>query len=313
MNIYITTHPFSEFSTIPLDLLKSSKHNFFLNPKKRKLNKNELIKFCKEAEIIIAGTETYTASMLKSMKKLKLICRVGIGFDNIDLSYCKKNKIRVTYTPNAPTLAVADLTIGLSFNLLRKINFADQNMRNMKWTRLYGDRIVNRKVGIIGYGRIGSEVARLYNKLGCKLIYINDIKYKELLPNYVKKTSKNFIYNKCDLITLHIPLNNKTKSLIQKNNLRKMNPKTVLINTSRGGIIDENDLYDALKKNIISSAALDVFSLEPYSGKLSKLKNIILTSHMGSMSYDCRNKMEIEATNDALRFADGKKPRQILV
>ena len=312
MDIYITTHPFGDFSQEPIKNLKESKNRFFLNPKNRKLTPDEIINFCQDAEIIIAGTENYSAKILEKLKKLKLISRVGIGFDNIDLEYCKKNNITVTYTPNAPTQAVAELTIGVAYNLIRNIHISNSNMKNQVWKRLYGNRIPNLSIGIIGFGRIGSNVSKIFKNLGCKNIFVNDTNKLISYPKYVHLKSKKFIYKSCDLISLHVPLNPNTKNLINKNILSFFKKNAILINTSRGDVVNEKDLYLFLKNHKSFSAGLDVFKKEPYIGKLTTLQNVLLTSHMGSMSYDCRSRMEIEATKDAILFSKNKKPKQIL-
>ena len=172
-----------------------------------------------------------------------------------------------------------------------------------------GKDLKEAKIGIVGFGRIGSELVRLLKAFKCKEILVNDINIdKKILKKYsIKQATKNYIFKKCNLITFHVPLTKRTKNLVTKKEINLMSNDTILINASRGGIINENDLYTALKNKKINSAALDVYSKEPYLGPLKKLKNCHCTTHIASMSISCRNKMEIESTKEVVRFFKGQK------
>lgn len=303
--IFISTFPFGIFNTLPIDLLNSKNVEYFVNPYGRKLTKEELALHITDADVLIAGTELIDSTVLDCAKKLRLISRVGIGLDNVDLIECTKREIQVCYTPDAPTEAVAELTIGLMFSLIRHIYEANHEMHNAKWKRFFGNRLSDLTVGIIGVGRIGSRVYRHLESFGVKNILLNDINPE--ITNQYKCINFEEIIQKSDLISLHVPLTKKTTNLIGINELLKMKKSSFLINTSRGGVVNENDLFNALTSGLISGAAVDVFQNEPYlNGPLTKVKNCLLTSHMGSMTYDCRARMEIEATENALAFLDNK-------
>jgi D-3-phosphoglycerate dehydrogenase len=169
-------------------------------------------------------------------------------------------------------------------------------------------------VGIIGLGRIGSMVLDHLSRLSFKKILINDVVDKEKIINITgcEFTTKDYIYKNADLISLHLPLNSITKSLIGTEELMEMKKDAMLINTSRGGIVDEDSLVAALNDGHFSGVAIDVFSKEPYLGPLANFKRCLLTSHMGSMTLDCRARMEIEATEEALRLIKGKPLRQLV-
>ncbi len=307
MNILITATPFCEDSKKSLKLLEKKKLNFSFY-KKEIDNEKKLIKLLKDKDIVIAGLENYSENVLRESKKLKLISRVGIGLDNVDLAAAKKYNISVTHTPDGPTKAVVEFTIGLIFSTLRLIHSSYINILKSKWSRETGFRIENSVIGIIGFGRTGSRVAKLLNKLGVKKIYINDIKHKNIkFTGNIFHTTKKRIYKEADIISLHVPLTSKTKNLISFKEFKLFKKNSILINTSRGGIVNENALYYALKDKKLFSAAMDVFSKEPYKGKLKKLKNCLLTSHMASMSKDCRIRMETEATEEAIRLVTKSK------
>ena len=313
MKILVSTFPFAKLNILPFEILSSLNVDFVVNPLNKKLTEKELILLIQDVDILIAGTERISKKVIDAAPKLKLIARVGIGLDNIDLYYAKSKGIKITYTPDAPAPAVAELTMGLILTCLRKIHLVNDDMHQGQWNRYFGKRINHVKVGLIGAGRIGTRVINHLEGFGVKEIYINDIN-----PSRVKTkiklnwVDKSYIYSNCDLISLHLPLSSETIGMIQYNELLTFKSDAVLINTSRGGIINEFDLYNHLKLNPSFTAAIDVFSIEPYTGNLSELRNCILTSHMGSMSEDCRAQMEIEACKEA-EFFIKKEPLRNLI
>jgi D-3-phosphoglycerate dehydrogenase len=172
-----------------------------------------------------------------------------------------------------------------------------------------GQRLSNQIIGIIGTGRIGSRVLKHLQGFSPKQILVNDIQpdYNLYDLYHAELVSKEVIYRESDIITLHVPLTPQTSPLIAKKELELMKPNMFLINTARGGVINEKDLFDALKNRKINGAAIDVFSNEPYGGELLTLDNCYLTCHMGSCTVDCRFEMEKLATEEALRFIRGEK------
>jgi D-3-phosphoglycerate dehydrogenase len=304
LNVLITTVPFADKNTFPLELLNGVGANFVINPIGRKLKEEELADLIGNFDILIAGTEPITANVLSRASKLKLISRVGIGLDNVDLLEAQKRGILVSYTPDAPAPAVAELTIGLMLSLLRNIHLANKQMHEGEWNRYFGRRIPEITLGVIGAGRIGGRVMRRLVGFGTPRILVNDLNPNQKVAENLKLewVDKETIYKESDLITLHLPLTHQTKDLITERELMLMKKDSMIINTSRGGIINESDLFKVLSKGHLSGAAIDVFEQEPYLGDLARIERCILTSHMGSMSIDCRIKMEIEATEEVVRF-----------
>ena len=236
--------------------------------------------------------------------KLKHISRVGIGLDSVDLLAAEERGIKVSYTPDAPAPAVAELTIGMMLTLLRSVHVSNSEMHAGRWHRFFGRRLSEATIGIIGVGRIGHKVLTHLEGFGNPRIMVND-----LMPDFTLETahklewvSKEEIYKQADIISLHVPLTHLTKNMVKKEHLLSMKEDAIIINTARGGIINEQDLYDVLQTGHISAAAIDVFDFEPYSGNLREIPRCLLTAHMGSMSVDCRTRMEIEATEEAVRF-----------
>ncbi len=302
--VLITTVPFAENNSKPLDLLKQNNISYTINPLNKKLTESELFQLLNEHEAIIAGTEIISEQTISKTKNLKIISRVGIGLDGVDLTAAKKNDVVVSYTPDAPAPAVAELTIGLMLSLLRSIHLANQDLHEKKWKRLFGRRIEEMTVGLIGFGRIGQRVAKHLDGFSAKRILINDIDQSINIKSFknCEWSTKENIYQKADIVSLHLPLNFETKNLITKKQLLSFKKDALVINTSRGGIINEQDLFDVLSSQHLAGAAMDVFENEPYEGVLTNLKSCLLTSHMGSMSVDCREKMELEATEEVIRF-----------
>ena len=310
MKVFVSTHPFAEVSSDPLELMKEKGIEVELNPYGRKIRCEELIKHIRDKDFLIAGTETLDREILDCAPNLKLIARVGIGIDGIDFDETKKKDILVTYTPDAVTNAVAELTICNILNLARAIPSIDRGMRNGKWVRPAGFELRGKKVGIIGFGRIGQSVAKLLYGFSC-VLYANDISPdQEIASKFdVKFASKSFIYQECDIITIHIPKTPLTEKLITENVLKVMKKSALLLNTSRGGIVDEDDLYQALKNGIIMGAALDVYEREPYiSERLCELDNVILTCHSGSCTNEARYLMELGAAREVVEFYEDRPP-----
>ena len=304
MKVLITTIPFGKVNSEPLDLLEENGIDYVINPLNRKLQTGELAELISDFDAVIAGTEQINQDVFKRAKNLRFISRVGIGLDSVDLNAAKDHGIGVSYTPDAPAPAVAELTIGLMISLARSITKSDNDMAKGSWERYFGYRLAEMDIGVIGGGRIGEKVISHLSAFKPKNIFINDIDPSQLkkFGNSVVGCSKDYIYANSDLITVHVPLTSKTYNMICKSQLKKMKSHAYLINTSRGGIINEEDLINALEKGVIAGAAIDTYEEEPYFGKLSYLENCITTAHMGSMTIDCRSKMEVEATKEVIRF-----------
>ena len=295
IKILITT---STFSKQNLDLLnEKKKYKFLINESGQKVKETFLIKNIKDVDAVIAGTEIYNERILASAKKLKLISRIGVGIDNIDLKYCKKNKIKVLSSKTELSTGVAEHSLALIFSALKKINYFDKNLKKNIWKKKNTNLLYGKKIGIIGFGKIGKKIYNLTKPFNLEYFYNDKIKIKNSNIRY--KTIKE-IFSICDIITLHLPFNKNTKNIIEKKILSNVGHKIILINTSRGEIINENDLFRFLIKNKESVTCLDVFGKEPYKGNLNKLSNIILTPHVSGYSFEIRNLMEKEALKNII-------------
>ena len=300
----ITTVPFGDKNRSPLELLKKNSIDYLINPLNKKLTEDELAEMVTDFDVIIAGTEPITKKVMDKASNLKMISRVGIGLDSVDLLEAEKRGILVSYTPDAPAPGVAELTIGLMLTLLRSVHVSNLEMHNGKWHRFFGKRLSEITIGIIGVGRIGAGVLQHLKGFDSPRVLVNDIdtNKKNEIEADVEWVDKERIYQEADVVTIHTPLTVQTKNMIRKDQLLSMKEDAIIINTARGGIVNEEDLYEVMMAGYLSGAAVDVFDFEPYGGKLRDIQHCILTAHMGSMSVDCRTRMEIEATEEAVRF-----------
>jgi D-3-phosphoglycerate dehydrogenase / 2-oxoglutarate reductase len=308
MKVLITTVPFGDKNSLPLELLQQCDVDFLINPLGKKLTEDELSEMITDFDVLIAGTEQITEKVMSNAPKLKMISRVGIGLDSVDLHAAKQREIKVSYTPDAPAPAVAELTIGLMISLLRSVQVSNSQLHSGEWHRYFGKRIAECTIGVIGLGRIGTRVINRLAAFGTPKLLVNDlVANKELDRKFkVNWVDKKTIYKESDIITLHLPYTKSTKNMIGHEELLMMKSDASIINTSRGGIINEDALYDVMRDGHLNGAAIDVFINEPYSGNLAQIERCILTAHMGSMSIDCRTRMEIEATEEVVRFIKGE-------
>ena len=305
--IFISTTPFGAVDPRPIEMLDASGAEYLINPAERKLREEELAGMITDFDALIAGTERITSAVMDGAPRLRMISRVGIGLDGVDLLAARERGIEVAYTPDAPSPAVAELTVGLMLSLLRGVKQADEALRRGEWTRIMGRRLGEVTVGVLGAGRIGKRVIRHLSTFGSKVL-ANDIEPdREFGSKYgVKWAEKERIYREADVVTLHLPLTPATINLIGREEISQMKPGALLVNTARGELIVEEDLVRALGAGPLGGAAIDVFREEPYTGALTSAENCLLTCHMGSMSEDCRARMEIEATENALCFLRGE-------
>jgi D-3-phosphoglycerate dehydrogenase len=311
--VLITTVPFGEVDRRPLDLLEAEGIDYVINPIGRRLRTEELADMIGDIDVLIAGTEPITAAVMDRANRLRLISRVGIGLDSVDLPAARERGILVSYTPDSPAPAVAEMTMGMILSLLRSLAQADRAMRGGVWHRIVGRRLSELTVGVIGVGRVGTRLIRHLQGFAPRIL-ANDLApdHEFGVAHQVRWVEKETIYKEADIITLHLPLTPLTRNLITRRELDLMKPDAVFINTSRGGMVNEHDLAQALKQGRLAGAALDVFGQEPYSGELVTIENCLLTCHMGSMSRDCRAQMEVEATEEAIRFFKDE-PLRLLV
>ena len=299
----ITTAPFGEADPASLELLDEAGIEYVLNPISRRLTEEELVSLVPGFDVMIAGTEPITGRVLEAGARLRLISRVGVGLDNVDLLAARARGIAVAYTPEGPADAVAELTVGLALSLLRGVHLANMAIRRGIWKRIPGRRLARVTVGVVGVGRIGRRVIRLLSAFGARIL-ANDLT-RVPIDEPVRWVDKPTLYRESDLVSLHVPLTRLTRPLVGAAELALMRPGALLINTCRGGVVDEAALATALRKGWLGGAAVDTFADEPYHGELVNVETCLITAHMGSMAADCRLRMETGAAQNAVAFLRG--------
>lgn len=311
--IQVTTYPFGICNPESSLVLEQSGYEVRYNPYGRRLKSEEVKALVEEVCGIVAGTEPYTRTIIESCPNLKVISRVGVGVDSVDLQACKENDVIVTYTPEAPADGVADLTVAQIINLLRGIYTSNESVRNGFWKRIMGKLVSEIKIGVLGVGRIGKRVIMRLNPFGAN-IYGCDLKpdLKFGKKYNVKWLDKKELFQTCDLVTVHIPLNKNNYHCIGFEEMSMMQAGAFLINTSRGPIIDESSLISLLQNRHLGGVALDVFEKEPYEGELTKFDNVIFTAHLGSSASYSRYQMELGAANDCVKVLSGQKADNIV-
>jgi D-3-phosphoglycerate dehydrogenase len=295
--IAVTTTSFAVHSSEPLDLLRRAGFEAVTNPLGRVLTAEETVSFLCGLEGVVAGTEPMRREVLSALPELKVISRVGVGLDNVDLAFARERGITVLNTPNGPTRAVAELAVGLALDLLRQVSHMDRELRGGVWKKRMGRLLLGKRVGVVGMGRIGQATADLFGALGTAVAYADPC----TAPDNHTRMDLTDLLGWADIVTMHCSNPDCQGYLIGPAELDAMRPGAYLINLARGNILDEAALAERLSDGRLAGAALDVFGKEPYQGPLADLDNVVLTPHIGSYGLEGRIKMEVDAVENLLR------------
>ena len=256
---------------------------------------DQILEKIENFEVIIVRSRTkITKDMIEKANKCQIIARVGVGLDNIDQAAAKEKNIRVINAVESAMNAVAELVIGLMLSLAREIPRADREVRNGNWIKkeLMGTELRGKYLGIVGLGNIGKRLGRLARALNMNIIGYDVVPIDEEFSSEVglMKADLGTLLSSSDYVSLHVPLLDSTKHLINAEKMSTMKNTSRIINTSRGGVIDEEALYEFLKDGKLGGAALDVFEVEPAtSNKLASLPNFISTPHMGAQTKEAQS------------------------
>lgn len=318
--IFITRH----IPDIGINLLRAAGHTVIVSEKKGVLTPRELIKALKAkpyGAVICLLTDTINAEVFTAVPSAKIFANYAVGYNNISIPDAKAAGVTITNTPGVLTDTVAEFTVSLMLSVAKRIPEADQFTRAGKYVGwapelFLGSDLKGKTLGILGAGRIGYEVAlRAALGFGMKIIY-NDIAQSEALEKKTKavfKKTTEEVLKEADVVSIHVPLLPATHHLINAERLKLMKPSAYLINTSRGPVIDEKALVEALKNGTIRGAGLDVFENEPALARgLAKLPNVVITPHIASASEETRNKMSEMVARDVLDFLGGTTPGHVV-
>ncbi|MFX0106663.1 MAG: D-2-hydroxyacid dehydrogenase [Candidatus Hodarchaeota archaeon] len=242
--------------------------------------------------IVVRSATKVTRDVINAADSLKLVVRAGVGLDNVDLDAAKEKGVKVLNTPEAPSVSVAEMVISFMFALARKVTAADSSMKDERWEKkkLKGTELWQKTLGIIGFGRIGCEVAKRARALEMEVLAYDVVDIDAACVEYgAERTDMEDLVKRSDYISLHVPLLPATKGMISEKELEMMKESAFLINTARGGVVDENALLKALDENQIAGAALDVFEKEPpIDWKLVKHPKVIATPHVSSSTSEAQ-------------------------
>jgi D-3-phosphoglycerate dehydrogenase len=306
--ILITPKSFRGSMDKAMELLMPYNYEIIENTSGKTYAEDQMLEFCSDIDGIIVGIDPISEKVLRNAKNLKAISKYGAGLDNVDLNVAEELGIQVDRALATNATSVAELAVGFFFDLARNIILSALSVKKNGWGRAIGREITGKTVGIVGLGAIGREVARMCSGLGMSIIaydpYFKDNSFLE--KNSIKLTVLEEVFKEADFISLHSPLTQETENMINKNTLALMKKSAYLVNTSRGGLIDEDALYEALSNGTIAGAAADVFSQEPAGEhKLMTLDNFILTAHIGAFTAEATEKMVIQSTKNLIRMLEG--------
>ncbi len=309
--------------TIPkpgLDYL--NKHcNVFLNERDHKLTEDEIIKRAKDCDGLACLLSDRIGERVFHNTNLKIVSNFGVGYDNIDISSATNNKVMVTNTPGVLDNTTSELAFALMLSVSRRLIEADKFVRERKWTTgwevnmFLGLDLTNKTLGIIGMGNIGRSFAKKAGGFNMNIIYHNRQRLSREIENKYNATyvDKNTLLRESDFISLHVPNTKETHHIIAKKELSLMKSNAILINTARGTVVNEHDLYTALKEKVIWGAGLDVFEKEPkITEGLINLNNVVVLPHIASASIETRNKMSLMLANNIVLGLRGERPPNLV-
>ncbi len=295
-----------------MEILEKNGYILELNPFDRTMTEDELIERIKGASALVAGSDKVTKRVLEAgSPTLKIVAKQGVGYNTIDIEAAKELGIAVTITPGANSKSVADLTMGLILNAARNISGMDRAIRNNEWYRYTGCELNNKIIGIVGMGHIGGEVAKRAYAFGMKILAYDIYPRQDFIEKYnVTYVSLEKLFKQSDVITLHAPAIKATENMINRDSLNLMKSTAILVNAARGELINEEDLYEALKNKKIGFAALDVYKNEPLkNSELTDLENIVFTAHAGAYTKSAIIGAGVIASEEIVRVLSGEEPK----
>ena len=283
--VAVCSRSFSRNEYLRNQLLTKYK-NVKFNDESLSLKDESLVNFLKGSTKAITALETINDDILKQLPELRVIGKYGVGLDMLDFNSFEKNNVKLGWTPGVNKESVAELVISLSINLLRGIHHCDKELRQSIWKQFKGLQLSSVKFGIIGLGNVGKQVYRYLQPFGCEVSYF-DIHDKSDFEkeNTINKKTLDDLLSTSDIISIHVPKNEETINLIGGKELKLMKNTSFLINTARGGIVNEDSLLNAINSEEIAGAALDVFATEPdIKADFIDHSKIIITPHIGEFN-----------------------------
>jgi D-3-phosphoglycerate dehydrogenase len=294
--IAISTSSFGRHDSRPLDRLRNAGFEVRLNPHGRRLERPETATLLDGIVGLIAGTETLDREILTAASELRAIARCGSGLDNLDRKAAAALGIALRSTPEPPAEAVAEMTLGGILNLLRHLSAADRDLRQGTWRKPMGNLLRGRTIGLVGLGRVGKRLVELLTPFACPILASDPVPDDWFADHHgIRYLELDRLLAQADVVSLHLTPPAGSGCLLDGERLARLKPGAILINTARGGLVDEAALYDLLTTDKLAGAYLDVFADEPYDGPLRELPQVLLSPHIGSYAIESRVRMEDEA------------------
>ncbi len=315
--VLVVSRSFGQVVSIGEEILVKNRWEVrYVRDEERPLDGPKLAKIVarENPDAIICGVEPITAEVLRASDKLRMVMKHGVGIDNIDLNAATAQGIVVANVPQANSEAVADLTIALMLMLLRSLYEAVSSTKAGGWNRYIGHELGKMTVGVIGTGKIGTEVIKRLQGFGATILAYDIAPNPDLISKYgVRYVTLEELLETADIVTLHLPLTEDTRGMIGVNELKRMKKSAYLINTSRAEIVDEDALYVHLKTRQIAGAALDVFSREPPGpSPLLQLDNVLPTPHIGAYTVEAIDRMDRICAETIIAVFQGECPPNVL-
>jgi len=310
VRVLIATRSFGSTSPKPWDVLAQAGFETIRADLTQKMTEERLIALLDDVDGAIIGAMPMTARVFEGAPKLKVVSTHGVGFDHVDLEAAARHGVIVANCPGANDQAVADLAIGLMVCLARQVVPANRDLRNGEWKNYQGNELWKKTLGLIGLGRIGRAVARRAGGFDMNVLaYDPFVDARQAEAAGTRPASFDEVISSADYLSLHLVLNDQTRNIIGKKELERMKPSAFLINTARGGLVDEDALYTALEAGKLAGAALDVFSEEPpLEQGLLYLPNVVATPHIGAHSKEAIERVGVLAAQNVVQALQTGEP-----
>ncbi len=314
--VLIESRPFCAFDNKPMDQLRDAGMNL-IDMRGSGVEDPKFVEALKQADAILCGNDLVVNDEVLDMASgVKAIAKMGAGLDTVDIDAATRHNAIVFHTPGANNQAVADHTFALMLNAARKIIYCDRSLREKRWehTKIMGLEIWQKTLGLIGLGAIGRCVALRARGFEMKVV-AHDPYWPEAFAaeQGIERVAIDALLKVSDVISIHAPLTPENRGMIDAKALKTMKPSAILINAARGGIVNEADLYQALKDKVIAGAGIDVFETEPPSDSpLLELDNVVLTPHTAAFTFEGMNNMSVGVVEQLIEYQKGKKPAFIV-
>ncbi|WP_084373197.1 phosphoglycerate dehydrogenase [Reichenbachiella faecimaris] len=304
IKVAVTTVAFSKNEQLVNQLNQSGFESIKTNTAGKRFERDELIDYLSDCDAAIVGLDKIDDELLKMLPKLKVISKYGVGLDNIDLKSCESRDITVLHTQGVNRRSVSEMALGFMICLSRNLYTGSNELKLGLWNKNGGQQISGKTIGIIGVGNIGKDLIALLKPFNCTIL-VNDIidQADYYAENNLEEVSKSELIRRSDIISIHTPLTEETMYLINKDRLAEMKPSAIVINTARGGIINQNDLKNALKNKLIAGAAIDAYETEPpEDSDLLAIPNLMNTPHIGGNAREAVIAMGHSAIDNLTKF-----------